>query len=295
MNLGTALTIYDIPRSRKILGGGEGSGPNAPCPQCGPGGSTIGPHHSGMGEKSHKLEEGDIVRLKVPVKLYNEKTGNNDNVSNAKGVIVSVLPKVGHADQQVKVQVISPSKHHENDYMQYMKMNDVVLHKPKGVEDIPKERLDIKPVRPSQTIIKFETADGASVAWVKPHVAGEEDIKSLKQIAEDKHSMKGQFAQIDVVKGIQDRPGFSRVSRMYDTSNLPAHFQKGSGASIWVDSYIKKGAIKEVKISEQNYSKYSQKSRGILTFSYKNAAKAVGMLKSRYGIVTKLSRLRVKK
>lgn len=260
-----------------IRAGGTGSGPTAPCPQCGP---------------SHKLEVKDVVRLKVGDSLYNHKTGNIDKFGpgKLKGVVVHVLPKVGDNPQMVKVNILSPGKKHEQDNFRYLKMTDVELHKLGDRLQVQ----NVKPVPKSQVQIKFKTADGADVTWIRPHTEKEKDPETMKTISAKDHYLKGQFAQISMAKGIQDRPGYSRVYRMYDTSGMPKHLQKGSGATVWVDSYTQKGKIKEVKISEQNYTTYSLKSRGLMVFSYKNAAEGVGMLKTRYGIKTTLARLRGK-
>lgn len=261
-----------------VFAGGPGSGCNPDKGHCG----------RPVGSK-HEIEEGDQVKLKVPVVLYNMKTGNNDkNVMNQPARVEKILPKIGSNEQMIKVNVIPTYKHHEKDLHQFVKVSDVKLDKLGSVAQVT----EVKPVPKSKVITKFKTADGADVTWVRPHVDHEEDVKSLKEIAESKHYMSGKFAQIDVVKGIQDKPGYKRVTRMYDTSNYPAPYQKGSGASVWVDAYTRKGKITNVRIAEQNYTTYGTKTRGVLTFNYKNAAAGVGMLKSRYGITTKLSRLR---
>jgi len=253
-----------------VHAGGQGSGPTAPCPQCGPSGGK------------HKLEEGDFVKLKAPISVWNQKTGNNDTYPPGKVArIVNILPKVGDSPQMISVNV---HKYHDPEYM---KMEDVELHKPGSKEQVE----DIKPVRKGMIIAKFKTADGADVTWVRSKEEKESDPKTMKQMSTDQHRLKGQFGLITSVPGKQDRPGYNRVTKLYDTSQMPAHLQKGAGAVVYVNTYSRKGAIKSVVIQEQNYTTYANKSRGLLSFSYKNAAQAVGMLKSRYGITQRLSRL----
>src|SRR6266446_1504121 len=105
-----------------IYGGGAGSGPSAPCPQCGPG---------------HKLEPGDIVKTKADVKLWNQKTGSIDTFPpGTKAKLVNVLHKIGTNDQMVSVTI---KKHHDPEYM---KMKDVELHRPGNKEQVE----EIKPV-----------------------------------------------------------------------------------------------------------------------------------------------------
>lgn len=261
MNLVGTLNIY---------AGGEGSGPNAPCPQCGP--------------HKHGFEEKDIVKLKNPDTLYNFKTGNIDKFgSGLKAVVVNVLPKVGDNPQMVKVNIMPPTKKHEADQFRYFKADDLSLHKTEAISP------EVSKVRPSQTLLKFKTSDGADVTWVKPQLQKEQTVKSLDDLSRDKHYLYGKFGAISRFdKPMQDRPGYSRVSRLYDTTIQKAYLTKGTNAVVWVDVYKQKGKIKDVKINEQNYTTYGTKTRGTITFSYKNAAKAVGMLKARYGITQKL-------
>lgn len=248
------------------------------------GGPGSGCHGDNCGRPAmeHKIEPGDKVKLKAPITVWNQKTGNNDTYHPGKvATVVNVLPKVFDADQMVSVQV------HKNHDAEYMKMKHIELHKPGNTDQVE----EIKPVRKGKTIAKFETKDGAQVTWVKPQDEPEHNIKSLMQQAEDPHRMKGSFALIDSMKGIQDRPGYIRVTKLYDTTGIPSHLQEGRNATLYVNTYSQKGAIKQVVIQEQNTTTYSQKSRGLLSFEYKNAAKAVGMLKERYGIKTTLVRL----
>lgn len=322
----------NLTQSINIYAGGLGSGPNAPCPQCGPHGKeesgekfkgpkggpspeihkeagvplitktkeqkkslpsklyekhiqkqTVIEKHTAKSASGTTIKEGDTVKNKTEVKLWNQKTGDVDRIHPGSKLTVSnVLPKIGTGSQMISV----VTKNHDPEYMQ---AKDVDLHK-----TAPTPNIEVEPVKKSQVISKFKTADGADVTWVKPHVEGE---KEQKDITERAHYQKGNFSLIDRVEGIQDRPGYTRVTRIYDTSGMPAHLQKGAGTTLWVDSYTQKGKIKEVVINEQNYTTYAQKTRGALTFSYKKgfgegAAKAVGMLKTRYGIKTTLARLR---
>jgi hypothetical protein len=248
------------------------------------GGPGSGCHGDNCGRPSlgHKIEPGDKVKLKAPITVWNQKTGNNDTYHPGKvATVVNVLPKVFDADQMVSVQV------HKNHDPEYTKMDNIELHKPGNADQVE----EIKPVRAGKIIIKFETSDGAQVTWVKPQDAPQHDIKSIMQMAEDKHSLKGQFALIDSMKGVQDRPGFARVTKLYDTSGMPSHLQQGKAATLYVNTYSRGGGIRQIVVQEQNTTTFSQKSKGMLEFDYKNAAAAVGMLKERYGIKTSLSRL----
>ena len=136
-----------------VHAGGQGSGPNAPCPQCGP-----------ASGKAHELEEKDIVTLKTPQTLYNLKTGNVDKFGpGLKATIVNILPKIGTNPQMIKVMIHPPTKRHERDYMVYVKKEDADLHKLGSKEQVE----DIKPVRKGMIIAKFKTADGADVTWIR--------------------------------------------------------------------------------------------------------------------------------
>lgn len=273
MNLEQTICILPI-----IEAGGTGSGPNAPCPQCGP--------HSGyVSKKGHAIEEKDIVRLNKPDSLYNFKTGNVDKFESGKlkAVVVNVLPKVGDNPQMVKVNILSPGKKHEQDNFRYVKMSDIELHKLGSTEQVK----DIKPVSKGKVLTKFKTADGATVTWIKPFTEGEKEVKDPTK---EEHYLKGKFEQTESTKGLQDRPGYVRVTKIYDTTGYPSHFQKGSNATVYVNTYSRKGAIKNVVIQEQNTTTYAQKTR-FLSFNYKNAAAASGLLQSRYGITAKLKNL----
>lgn len=268
-------TISTLPL---LEAGGAGSGPNAPCPQCGP--------HSGYtSTKGHAVEEKDIVRINKPDTLYNFKTGNIDKFESGKlkGVVVNVLPKVGTNPQMVRVNILPPTKKHEQDNTRYFKMSDVELHKLGNTDQVK----DIKPVSKGKVLTKFKTADGATVTWIKPQAESE---KGPRDFTKEEHYLKGKFGQTESTKGLQDRPGYVRVTKIYETSSIPAYHQKGSNSVVYVNTYSQKGAIKNVVVQEQNITTYGQKTR-YLSFSYKNAAAASGMLKSRYGINAKLKNL----
>jgi hypothetical protein len=273
MNLEQTISVLPI-----LEAGGSGSGPNAPCPQCGP--------HSGYkSTKGHDIEEKDIVRINKPDSLYNFKTGNIDKFESGKlkGVVVNVLPKIGDNPSMVRVNILPPTKKHEQDNTRYFKISDVQLHKLGNTDQVK----DIKPVSKGKVISKFKTADGATVTWVKPQAVGEKEIKDPTK---EQHYLKGKFEQTESTKGLQDRPGYVRVTKIYDTTGMPNYFQKGSNSTVYVNTYSQKGAIKNVVIQEQNTTTYGQKTR-FLSFSYKNAAAASGMLQSRYGITAKLKNL----
>jgi hypothetical protein len=259
MNLLQAFSIY---------GGGIGSGPTAPCPQCGP-------------KIAHKLESGDTVKTKAPVIMFNLKTGNNVTLPpGTKATVLHVLPKVADNPQLVSINV----KGHDPEYMKH---DDLEFHKLGDKGQAP----ELKPVRPSKTILKFKTADGADVTWVRPHVENEKDTKTLKDIAQEPHSLKGGFELTQSLKGIQDRPGYVRVTKVYETTGMPFYLQKGRNAVLYVNTYSQKNKIKNVVIQEQNLGQYGNKSSGVLSFDYKNTAAAVGMLKSRYGVIQQMKRL----
>lgn len=256
-----------------LYAGGQGSGPTSPCPQC-------GPHHG-------NIEHGDLVRFNRPVTVttpYGPQTYKKDTAA----YVLHVLPKIGNADQMLSVNVAMPGAlnilegHH-------VKMDDVRLDK-KGNPNIAPQAVSV--AKKSETLVKFKSNDGADVTWVKRRDEPEPDPKTIKQLAGEEHYLKGKFAIVDSVKGKQDRPGTSRITKVYDTSSMPAPYQKGSGATVWVNTYKQKGAIKNIIIQEQNYTTYAFKTRGILTFDYKNAAQALGMLKQRYGIKTTMNRLK---
>lgn len=275
MNLAESISF-------SILAGGVGSGPNAPCPQCGP---------------QHKeIDEGDIVTLKKPVTLFNTKTGNNDNLpSGQKAIVLKVLPKIGSQDQMVKVNIQGPSKHHEES-VEHVKMSEVELHKsglthqvtPIGKQELPMftkpgfkptspawKKLDIQPVRPSQVLMKTRTKDGANLTVVRSKDAKEETAKSLSTLASRPSPFKGTFTPVETVKGADNQ-----ITRIYETHGASyAHEREGPGAVVWVHRYPSK-----LIIQEQSYLRWSQKKDGIMTFEYKNRAAGLGMLKKRYGI-----------
>jgi hypothetical protein len=275
MNISEAIGI-------EILAGGPGSGPNAPCPEC-------GPHHK-------QIDEGDTVRLKKEVSLYNKRTGNNDKLpAGQKAVVVGVLPKIGNAEQMVKVNVLAPSKHHEES-LEHVKMADVELHKsglthqvnPIGKQDLPMyskpgfhptapgwKELDIQQVKKSQVLMKTKTSDGANLTVVRPKSEKESDPKTLKDLAKTPSPFKGTFNPIETVSGADNQ-----TTRIYETGKASyAHEKEGPGAVVWVHQYLGK-----LVIQEQSYLRWSQKRQGLISFEYKNRAAGLGMLKKRYGI-----------
>jgi len=274
MNLATTLNVHVQP-VRTMNAGGQGSGPTAPCPQC-------GPHHS------KNIEPGDLIRFNRAVTVqtpWGDQTYKKDTAA----YVLHVLPKIGNADQMLSVNVAMPGALHILEGY-HVKMDDVRLDK-KGNPNIAPQAVSV--AKKSETITKFKTTDGAQVTWVKRRDDPEPDVKTLKDISREEHYLKGKFAITDSVKGKQDRPGTTRITKIYDTSGMPAPYQQGSGATVWVNTYMQKGGIKNVVVQEQNYTTHAFKTRGLLTFDYKNAAQAVGMLKDRYGIKTSMKRLMV--
>lgn len=276
-----------------IHAGGPGSGPNAPCPQCGPhGGKTI--------------SEGDTVKMKSGAKVFNPQTGERyDFPKGTKLTVVHVLPKVGNADQIVSV--TTGGKHEDVRPTAYANMADLELHKsgithqvtPVAPNELPlwsnpkfhpqvKEwkKLDIQPVPKSKVVTRYKSADGANVTVVKP--ADDKSETSTKNLATTESRFKGKFQLMEKVEGAD-----GQTTRIYDSSNIPATGWKregGSaaskpGATVWVHRYANK-----VVIQEQSYTRWSGKTKGLVTFRYKNIGKAFGMMKRRYGISIKLSK-----
>lgn len=281
-----------------LYAGGQGSGPKSPCPQCGP--------HTGRA-----FEHGDTVKLKEGATVHNPQTGEHYKVKpGRKMTVINILPKVGTAEQMVAVNI--GSRHNVGlegtRNLAYAKMSDLVLHAPahpdifekmplwtkpwfKPTPESPKEwrKLDIQPVPRSQVVMQTTTHDGARLTYVKPQGEKEEDPKNLSA---KEHNQKGEFVLTNKVAGQEDRPGYTRNTRIYDTSGMPAHFHTGPGSTVWVSSYVKEGKISDVVVREQNYTTHGQKTSAY-EFAYKKgAANASGMLNNRYGIKLSMKRLR---
>lgn len=280
MNILQVITIH---------AGGPGSGPNAPCPQCGP--------HGGK-----QIEKGDTVKMKPGAQVFNPNTGEKYHFApGTKLRVVHVMPKIGNADQIVSV--TTGKKDDDVRSTAYAKMDDLVLHKSGIVHlvspgpvanELPKwadptfknpkapgwKELDIQPVPKSQVQVKYKTADGANVTVVRP---AEQKEKDLRDLTKEEHRFKGQFERTNTIKS--EKEG-THTTRVYTTSSYPAHLQ-GAGATVWVHRYPDR-----VVIQEQNTAKHGYKITGITTFEYKNIGKAFGMMKSRYGISIKLSNTR---
>src|SRR5580692_3242887 len=107
MNIQTTISIY---------AGGVGSGPNAPCPQCGPG---------------HSFKEGDRVKLKQGALVSNPKSGaKNYFKPDSIAVVTSVLPKVGNQEQMVGVHSEEDQGEGKFGNLGYARMKDLILHQP---------------------------------------------------------------------------------------------------------------------------------------------------------------------
>lgn len=247
------------------------------------GGPGSGCHGDKCGRpRIHQIEEKDIVKLKKADSLWNTKTGNVDKFPpGLKAVVINVLPKVGSQDQLVKVTIQPPTKKHEADAMRYLKMEDVELHTPGVGNRTPKSATF--PVQSNQVIMKTVTSDGAKLTWVKPQNEPEKELQTLKDISKEASYYKGKFGLVDKVAGAD-----GQTTRIYDTTkNIPSSVLQREGGSaiskagvtVWVHRYSDK-----VVIQEQQYARYSQKTRGIMSFEYKNIGSAFGMLKNRYGI-----------
>jgi len=325
MNLLEAISYSEL----RIKAGGVGSGPNAPCPQCGPksgkdkntesgekfkgpkGGKTpkplgdvgfqpiSGKKPSGASKlyekyketqqkgtesmqhfkehapqtKGKPINEGDIVKTTKPMTVWNQKTGNNDTYPPGKKVtVINILPKVGQADQMISVQV---SKHHDPDYM---KMNDVVLHKSVGGTITP------EPVPTSKIKVQYTSNDGAQVTVVKsPKEPGEYEPKTLKEMASKPSPYKGTFEKLDKV---------TPVPKEIEEEYMPEKYEKhttyifdsetkesGTGVTVYVHRYPDR-----VTVQEQHYTRFSHIDKPLITWKYDNVEKARLMLQKRYSI-----------
>jgi hypothetical protein len=297
MNLQTAITL---------LAGGPGSGCHGP--NCG-----------------RPIKEGDTVTMKPGTSSYHPKSGGKFEFPHGTELKVSnVMPKIGHSDQMVAVEPLHPVKG-LGGMVPYAKMSDLELQEShdsrtppvfstpskvsrsgnfipvtdKSGHIVPPDpnAISIKSVPKSQVIMQTKTSDGARLTWVKP----KDETENIKNLSSEPHRLKGDFALISKVTKTVPAPGEyqgeKRVSRIYDTSSMPAHLHQGPGASVQVDAYLSNGKIKGVNVTERNYTTSAQRvSQG--TFEYRNTskdktqiAKSVGMLKQRYGIKTSLKNL----
>src|SRR5580692_6676461 len=147
--------------------------------------------------------------------------------------------------------------------------------------------LSIKPVPKDQVLMHTTTNDGASLTYVKTPQTSDQDARKL---SDQEHSLKGKFSLLTGVGVKED--GANRTTRVYDTTRTPLESRSvAKGTTVYVSSKTSGGKIIGIDIREQNQGTHAQKV-STATFSYKNAAAAIGMLKSRYGITTSLKRLR---
>lgn len=296
------ITIQFIDAAFEIFAGGPGSGPTSPCPQC-------GPHHGML----HTAEPGDIVKL-LPGGIVRHSMGPKQDVPPGhKFKIVNVMPKIGSNDQKVTITPVKGiPKHLEKRYTYYADLHHLALVKkldPDALGKLPaftkpwfkditvpsvKKEFGIKDVPMSKTIMKTTTNDGAKLTWVKPQVSQETTPKNLEEISREAHSLKGKFGLQSHTSTIPDIEGMNKYTKVYDTTKTPLESRSVSkGATVWVSPTTHGGKLKGISVREQNYTTHAQ-ILSTLSFNYKNAAKAVGMLKQRYGINTSLNKLRIR-
>lgn len=266
MNLAESMILSEL------RAGGPGSGPNAPCPQCGPGSkSGDGNVKAPKAPSAVPIKEGDTVKIKKPISVWNQKTGNNDVYQPGKKVVVlNVLPKVGTADQMISVQV---SRHHDADYM---KMNDVELHKSVGGTITP------EPVPNSKVKVQYLSSDGAQVTVVKTPQNKEYDPQTLKEMAGRPSSFKGDFERLEKVVPVAKEIAEEYMPDKYEphTSYIfDASKESGVGATVWVHRYDD-----HVTVQEQHYTRFSHIDKPLITWRYDNVEKARVMLSKRYSI-----------
>lgn len=289
----------NIEATIELYAGGQGSGPTAPCPQCGP----------------HHINEGDRVTFKDDHTITSVGGGKYKFKPGTTAKVVSVMPKIGNADQMASVLSDQDQKEGKYGNVGYVKVSDLVLHEARNVVSpysqqtgkvnrkgdytpafdksgkvvAPDPRsIQIKPVQKSQVLMHTTTNDGASLTWVKSPQTSEAEAKNL---SEQDHILKGKFKLLTAT-GVKDTDGQNRVTRVYDTTHTPLESRSvEKGTTVWISSKTSGGKITAITIREQNYAMHSQKT-SMAQFEYKNAAAAVGMLKTRYGINTSLKKLR---
>lgn len=287
MNLQSTISIY---------AGGTGSGPTAPCPQCGP----------------HGIGEGDKVKVKDGAHIINQGGSKMSFAPGTVATVVNILPKVGTADQMAGIISVKDQKDGKFGNMGHVKIDDLVLHQKMHEEALGKlplftkswfknptvpeyKKQDIQPVSKKSVIMQTTTHDGAKLTWVKPQDEAKPSYKSMQQLSQEPHSLKGKFTRTVNAPGYDpelNEKGTNRNASVYDTSKTPAESREvNKGATVWVSTNTSGGKITGVSIKEANYVKPAARTNTI-QFDYQNAAKAVGMLKQRYGISTSLAKMR---
>jgi hypothetical protein len=287
MNLGSTISIY---------AGGVGSGPTAPCPSCGP----------------HGIGQGDKVKVKEGAKITTQGGSKMSFTPGTVATVVSVLPKVGTADQMAGIISVKDQKDGKFGNMGHVKLDDLILHEKMHEEALGKlplfthswfknpqvpeyKKQDIQPAPKKSVIMQTTTHDGAKLTWVKPAEETKPSYKSMQQLSREPHDLKGKFNRIVNAPGYApglNEKGITRNASVYDTSRTPAEGREAkTGATVWVSTNTSKGKISGVSVREANYT-YPAARTSTIQFDYQNAAKAVGMLKQRYGISTSLAKMR---
>ena len=236
--------------------------------------------HTAKTGEGTTVKEGDVVKLKAPVTVWDQKSGNNKTFPpGTKATILSVLPKVGTADQMVGVQV------KPNHDPEYMRAEDVSLHKA-APATIPEAEIP-----KSKILQQFQSNDGATVTVLKTPQTRDYEPRTIQDLANQPSYYKGQFQRVEGVI-----VGPDRKTRLYDSSPVPASRwgREGPataayrpGQTVWVERFPDK-----VVVREQSYQRWGFKARGEIKWTYKNVGAAFGMLKQRYGISIPLGKER---
>lgn len=258
----------------RILAGGSGSGPTAPCPQCGPHGKTT------------QYREGDKVRILKPLRIYNDKTSNFKTIQPGKvGKVELVLPAIGHNSEMIKI------KFGRNFTEEYVPTGDVEFHRIAGKPLDPgggKRQIKSKPLDEKDAQMKVKIPTGGRYGLVKPD-EGPRDSRGVTNFENRAHPMKGQYEEIDKVTGFSDtqaHPDQNLRTFIYEAKDADT----GKGSVVWVHRYSddKTGKVKQTVIGEVNYKDSNFRYSAPKQFTYKNPALAFKTLRDRYGIQMKL-------
>lgn len=272
MNLASTLELY---------AGGPGSGPTAPCPQCGP--------HSG---RQPKYQEGDWVRILRPTQALSavQKKGSQNllvyprartgtRMPGEIGKVVKVLPAVGHNQEMVQ---LTFGKKGETEFVP---IKDVEFYK--GAGKVMDPQIQSKPMSDRQAQRKADLPEGGRYGQAKP-LSDQRPTRNAPNYEGREHPLKGMLEPVDQVMGFsdnQDHPGQNLKSFIYQADK-----PDGGGSVVWVHRYSDEvsGKVSNTVIAEVNYTDNKFKYGTPKEFSYKNPVMAFKTLRDRYGIQMKM-------
>lgn len=239
------------------------------------GGPGSGCHGPNCGRPREHFEEGDRVALNVEKKAFDEKKLFYRKFPVGTEVIVqSSQPPFGMNPEMVTVKS--------------RRMGEVTLpaHELTFLKTGKVTKVDVQPVPKRYIQQQMTLRNGAKYTVIRPEK--EHERRGPQDPTKKVSRFKNEFTKLQKIYGVSDKAGRNMKSWMTEATDGTR------GVTLFVYRYSDlRGRPKEVIIQEHPWMGEHHRYGTPIQFEYRNAGRAMGLLKARYGISFKLKDWRI--